>query len=116
MCSMPASSASSTAYWTTGRSTTVSISLGTDFVAGRNRVPSPATGITAFFTLRMSIFLRRLVEPPRPVREISLKGRQPSQPDADGHAQMAQGDRIADCRGRRAKQGLFLELLDEAQK
>ena len=46
-CSIPASRASSTTCWMTGRSTTVSISLGTDFVAGRKRVPRPATGITA---------------------------------------------------------------------
>src|SRR3712207_4425697 len=50
ICSIPASSASSTAYWMSGRSTTVSISLGTAFVAGRKRVPRPATGKTAFLT------------------------------------------------------------------
>jgi hypothetical protein len=50
MCSMPASNASSTAYCTTGLSTTGSISFGIDLVAGRNRVPSPATGMTAFLT------------------------------------------------------------------
>src|SRR5690606_37413120 len=46
-CSIPASTASSTAYWITGLSTTVSISFGTALVAGRKRVPSPATGKTA---------------------------------------------------------------------
>src|SRR5712672_3537071 len=46
-CSMPASRASSTPYWITGLSTTGSISLGTALVAGRNRVPIPATGKTA---------------------------------------------------------------------
>src|ERR1700734_810623 len=46
-CSIPASRASSTTCWRMGRSTTVSISLGTDFVAGRKRVPRPATGKTA---------------------------------------------------------------------
>ncbi len=45
--SMPASRASSTTYWTRGRSTRGSISLGWAFVAGRNRVPSPAAGKTA---------------------------------------------------------------------
>src|SRR5688572_22508088 len=50
ICSIPASSASSTAYWMSGRSTTVSISLGTALVAGRKRVPRPATGKTAFLT------------------------------------------------------------------
>src|SRR6478672_10517376 len=49
-CSIPASFASSTAYCTTGLSTTGSISLGTAFVAGRKRVPMPATGKTAFRT------------------------------------------------------------------
>src|SRR6266852_1619487 len=41
---MPASRASSTTCWMSGRSTTVSISFGTALVAGRNRVPRPATG------------------------------------------------------------------------
>src|SRR5688572_8779106 len=43
-CSMPASRASSTTCWISGRSTTGSISLGIALVAGRNRVPRPATG------------------------------------------------------------------------
>ncbi len=55
-CSMPASRASSTTCWSTGRSTTVSISLGIDFVAGRNRVPRPATGKTAFRIFFMGPF------------------------------------------------------------
>src|SRR5437868_2515795 len=46
-CSMPASRASSTPYWMTGLSTTGNISFGTALVAGRNRVPIPATGKTA---------------------------------------------------------------------
>src|SRR3546814_1611088 len=41
-----------------GRSTTGSISLGTTFVAGRNRVPSPATGKMAFL-----IFCRLIDHP-----------------------------------------------------
>src|SRR6187549_568008 len=49
-CSMPAATASSTAYWMTGLSTSGSISLGWAFVAGRNRVPQPAAGKTAFRT------------------------------------------------------------------
>ena len=53
--SIPAARASSTAYWISGLSTTGSISLGTALVAGRNRVPSPATGNTAF----------RITGPPR---------------------------------------------------
>src|SRR3954471_15619131 len=47
MSVMPAAAASSTAYWIKGLSTTGSISFGLAFVAGRNRVPSPATGNTA---------------------------------------------------------------------
>ena len=46
-CSIPAARASSTAYWISGLSTTGSISLAIALVAGRNRVPSPATGRTA---------------------------------------------------------------------
>jgi hypothetical protein len=46
-CSIPASRASSTTCWISGRSTTVSISLGIALVAGRKRVPRPATGKTA---------------------------------------------------------------------
>jgi hypothetical protein len=44
---IPAARASSMAYWISGRSTRGSISLGTDLVAGRKRVPRPATGNTA---------------------------------------------------------------------
>jgi hypothetical protein len=38
--------ASSRAYWINGLSTIGSISLGEAFVAGRKRVPRPATGNT----------------------------------------------------------------------
>src|SRR6201996_1213774 len=44
---MPASLASSTTYWIKGLSTMVSISFGIALVAGRTRVPRPATGKTA---------------------------------------------------------------------
>src|SRR5437868_12571951 len=44
---MPASLASSTTYWISGLSTMVSISFGIALVAGRTRVPRPATGKTA---------------------------------------------------------------------
>src|SRR5690348_11288804 len=47
---MPAAAASSTAYWRSGRSTIGSISFATALVAGKKRVPSPATGNTAFRT------------------------------------------------------------------
>ncbi len=44
---MPACAASSTTYWMAGLSTTGSISFGIALVAGRNRVPRPAAGMTA---------------------------------------------------------------------
>src|SRR5512133_519474 len=44
----PAATASSTMYWIVGMSTIGRSSLGTALVAGRNRVPRPAAGITAF--------------------------------------------------------------------
>ena len=47
MSSAPAATASSTTYWIAGLSTTGSISFGIAFVAGRNRVPRPAAGMTA---------------------------------------------------------------------
>ncbi len=46
-CSIPAARASSTAYWISGLSTTGSISFAIALVAGRKRVPRPATGSTA---------------------------------------------------------------------
>src|SRR5438309_7070726 len=46
----PDATASSTTYWMVGLSTRGSISLGCDLVAGRNRVPRPAAGKTAFRT------------------------------------------------------------------
>src|SRR5476651_1095181 len=48
--SSPARVASSTTYWMAGLSTTGSISFGVALVAGRKRVPRPATGTTAFVT------------------------------------------------------------------
>ena len=48
---MPASVASLTMYSMDGLSTTGSISLGTDFVIGRKRVPRPAEGTTAWITV-----------------------------------------------------------------
>ena len=53
----PACTASSTTYWIAGLSTTGSISFGWLFVAGRNRVPSPAAGMTALRTLVVTGFL-----------------------------------------------------------
>src|SRR4051794_16892812 len=48
--SIPAATHSSTISWTLGVSTSGNISFGIAFVAGRNRVPSPATGRTALRT------------------------------------------------------------------
>src|SRR5712672_2009573 len=48
MSVIPESTASSMTYWMTGLSTSGSISFGCAFVAGRNRVPRPAAGKTAF--------------------------------------------------------------------
>src|SRR6267378_1295301 len=48
--SIPEATAPSMMYCTTGLSTMGSISLGTAFDAGRNRVPRPAAGITALRT------------------------------------------------------------------
>ena len=55
----PASTASSTTYWIDGLSTTGSISFGWLLVTGRNRVPSPAAGITALVTVLIAGTLRR---------------------------------------------------------
>src|ERR1051325_3308541 len=57
---MPASLASSTTYWIRGISTMVSISFGIALVAGRKRVPRPATGKTA---LRMAFMEPARMEP-----------------------------------------------------
>src|SRR5262245_38795028 len=51
----PAATASSTAYWISGLSTTGIISLGLALVAGRKRLPKPATGNTAFVIARIAI-------------------------------------------------------------
>src|SRR3954464_7790852 len=52
---IPAATASSTAYWMSGLSTTGIISFALALVAGRKRVPIPATGKTALVT----VFMRR---------------------------------------------------------
>src|SRR5690349_4658145 len=57
----PASKASSTAYWMSGLSTMGSISFGLALVAGRKRVPRPATGNTA---TSMRLFLWEGMEAP----------------------------------------------------
>src|SRR6266702_2001308 len=59
---MPAATASSTAYWMSGLSTIGSISLGEALVAGRKRVPRPATGNTAFVTFCIFLDAQQLEE------------------------------------------------------
>src|SRR5882672_8384657 len=54
MSVMPAPTASSTTYWMVGLSMTGTISFGWLLVAGRNLVPRPAAGMTAFRTFVMS--------------------------------------------------------------
>ncbi len=56
----PAAAASSTTYWMAGLSTTGSISFGVALVAGRNRVPSPAAGMTALVRARSTVMSRTL--------------------------------------------------------
>ena len=59
----PAANASSTAYWISGLSTTGSISFGLALVAGRKRVPRPATGNTAV-SISARFFISRLYRAP----------------------------------------------------
>src|SRR5690242_16173850 len=61
---MPAATASSTAYWISGLSTMGIISLGLALVAGRKRVPIPATGKTAFVILGTDRSLKKKGSPP----------------------------------------------------
>src|SRR5512134_3964848 len=51
----PAATASSTAYWMSGLSTIGIISFGLALVAGRKRLPKPATGNTAFVIARIAV-------------------------------------------------------------
>jgi hypothetical protein len=60
---MPEATASSTMYCMVGLSTMGSISFGCAFVAGKNRVPKPAAGMTAFVIfIALSPFLRLSVD------------------------------------------------------
>src|SRR6266496_4278288 len=61
MSVIPAPTACSITYWMAGLSTRGSISLGCDFVAGRNLVPRPAAGMTAFLTFIVSLLEARSV-------------------------------------------------------
>ena len=55
---MPAATASFTTYSMAGRSTTVTISLGIDLLAGKKRVPKPATGRIAFLIITNSSLIK----------------------------------------------------------
>src|SRR5262245_44469426 len=59
--SIPARAASSTTSWIAGTSITGSMTFGCALVAGRNRVPSPAAGMTALRTLMAAPSSRPLV-------------------------------------------------------
>ena len=61
MSSIPEATASSTMYCNVGLSTIGSISLHTDFVMGKKRVPNPAAGMTAFLTFFIVKFLNSAV-------------------------------------------------------
>src|SRR5437879_3005700 len=74
MLSMPEATASSTPYWMIGLSTSGSISLGWALVAGRNRVPRPATGNTALRTMDVTL---TIVAEARPAREYTMKTEAP---------------------------------------
>ena len=69
--SIPAFAASMTAHSITGLSKTINISLGIDFVAGKNLVPKPAIGKIAFFMDDISGEVNKKIKKTQPKR-ISL--------------------------------------------
>jgi hypothetical protein len=71
----PAATASSTAYWISGLSTIGIISLGLALVAGRKRLPRPATGNTAFVTFFIVILQIDPAAAPGPVAGASRASR-----------------------------------------
>src|SRR5260221_6088634 len=102
---MPASRASSTAYWISGRSTIVTISLAMLLVAGSKRVPRPATGKTALRTrLVISASVSRrdagVVNYRFRARPRGRRGRQASgrgrQIERVGLAGLGAGDKVVD--------------------
>src|SRR5690606_30291665 len=118
-CSMPASRASSRAYCTTGRSTMVSISLGMALVAGRKRVPLPATGMTALRTvlvrtMELSFVLERLAGCGR--RVGSRGRRQAAPPGGDRHGKMPERDGIAERHLEGGPERAVLEMADEGEE
>src|SRR5713226_6743829 len=85
--SMPEATASSTPYWMMGLSTTGSISLGWALVAGRNRVPRPAAGKTAF---RMLLIHHSLAE-----RRVAVQELEDIIPDLGGLTAAEQADAVS---------------------
>src|SRR6476619_3310028 len=122
-CSIPASIASSTTCWISGRSTTVSISLGMALVAGRKRVPSPATGNTALRTraAMRSLSLTLSAVWRGPARSASpRKARSNLFPIASGQLQRPVFEKVADGCSRHGWAGFIgsqmaLELIDAGQ-
>src|SRR5438132_14075385 len=124
--SAPARSASSTTIWIAGTSTMGSISLGIAFVAGKNRVPSPAAGMTTFRNGRSidTSTGRRNLAPTAPVRTVRAQPKYsfpqdagyragPTQPlwrPRRGQAVFATGRRRRN-RLRAGMRGLFVALL-----
>src|SRR5262245_60397988 len=106
-CSMPAATASSTAYWMTGLSTSGSISLGCAFVAGRKRVPQPAAGKTAFRTRKTDLVERvnRSVED----SIAPITGPSVTAPRAWNSAGSG-GDRASEATDRGAERGRLVEV------
>src|SRR5438874_13240277 len=100
---MPARTASSTTYWMAGLSRIGSISFGCAFVAGRNLVPRPAAGMTAFLT-----FTRPAPSPGGP-RSLSQGNSYESEPrawyryqgDANGTSDRKDGAPRTDASGAR---------------
>jgi len=76
----PAAIASSTAYWINGLSTMGSISFGLALVAGKKRVPRPATGKTADKTGGCKIDLRLFVKMPNHSQYCARMGASPVTP------------------------------------
>src|SRR3954462_14939999 len=102
-CSIPAATASSTAYWITGLSTSGSSSFGCALVAGRKRVPQPAAGKTAFRTRIEpqgdgSVGRASIASVARGPRHRQALGRV-SEASVGGQRPCEATDRLAECEG-----------------
>src|ERR1700748_1463972 len=94
---MPEWRASSTPYWIRGLSTSGSISFGWALVAGRKRVPRPATGKTALRTMEVTGGVVAETDRQRMGRKAFvilhlLRAGRPS-PDYDSHCRTARNTR-----------------------